>query len=413
LQHLEPNAAEWLRQDNGREPMAVDHTGRSLAPCCAVLLALALLAPEAAQAQVLVVGNDEKMIWDESGTIVNQAPGKDTVSIYDLKASPAAPKLLASLPLENSILGPPTNIAIAPSGEIALVANSVTQIEDGEDWKPVPDNKIYVIDLTVSPPRPIATIEGGKQPSGMAIDRKGDLALVANREDKSISVLAIAGKDVQVIDTIAMGDSVAAVAITPDGKHAIAVEPIANKIAWLDIDGQKVTYDKVDVVVGVKPYNVAITPDGKIAIVNDQHGGSDGSVDTVAIIDLEANRPRVIDYVVVGEGPEGLAISPKGNLAASLLIRASNGDHKAPYYHKNGSVAVLKINGTKVTKISEVEVGGTPQAIGFSPDGKYLYVGNFNEGDLSIFKVDGTKLVDTGSRMKLAGHPAALGVSPR
>ncbi len=70
---------------------------------------------------------------------------------------------------------------------------------------------------------------------------------------------------------------------------------------------------------------------------------------------------------------------------------------------------MLKINGTKVTKISEVEVGGTPEAIGFSPDGKYLYVGNFSDGDMSILKVDGTKLVDVGSRFKLEGHPAALG----
>src|SRR6266403_2185054 len=305
---------------------------------------------------------------------------------------PATPKLLATLQLENSVFGPPVNIAVAPSGGIAMVANSVTQVKDGDGWKPQPDNKIYVIDLKASPPKQIATIEGGKQPSGIAINKKGELALVTNRADNSVSVLSIAGKEVKLIDTVAMGDSVAAVAITPDGKHAIAVKNTANKVAWLDIDGQKVTYNKYDMIVGNFPYNVEITPNGKIAIVNNNgnSGAADGNVDTVAVIDLEQSPPRVIDFVVVGDGPEGLAISPKGNLAVSLLLRGSNADRKAFFYHKNGSIAVLKIDGKKVTKVSEVEIGGLPEGVGFSPDGKYLYAGNFMDADLSILKVDGT-----------------------
>jgi DNA-binding beta-propeller fold protein YncE len=381
----------------------------------AALVAVAVLVPAipAAQAQFMVVGNDEKVWWDDAGKQLNQPPGKDTVGIYDIKSA-ATPKLLATLQLENSIFGPPVNIAVTPSGDIALVANSVTQIKDGDGWKPQPDTKIYVIDLKASPPKQIATIEGGKQPSGMAINKKGDLALVANRADNSISVLSIAGKEVKLVGSVPMGDSVATVAITPDGKHAIAVKNTVNKVAWLDIDGQKVTYNKYDMIVGNFPYNVEITPDGKIAIVNNNGnaGAADGNVDTVAIVDLEAMPPRVIDFVVVGDGPEGLAISPKGNLAVSVLLRGGNGDKKAFYYHKNGSLAVLKVSGKKVTKIGEVEVGGLPEPAGFSPDGKYLYVGNFIDGDMSIFKVDGTKLTDTGKRMKLDGHPAAMRVSP-
>ena len=53
----------------------------------------------------------------------------------------------------------------------------------------MPDNKLYVIDLETSPPKLIDTVEVGKQPSGLAINRAGNLALVANRADNSISVL--------------------------------------------------------------------------------------------------------------------------------------------------------------------------------------------------------------------------------
>ena len=62
-------------------------------------------------------------------------------------------------------------------------------VADGAGWKPVPDNKLYVIDLTTNPPELIDTVTVGKQPSGMSINRAGDLALIANRADNSISVL--------------------------------------------------------------------------------------------------------------------------------------------------------------------------------------------------------------------------------
>jgi DNA-binding beta-propeller fold protein YncE len=398
-----------------KEPVASEATHRRFGR--AALAALAALMPivAAAQAQILIVGNDEKIWWDESGKAINQAPGKDTIDIFDLKANPAKPRLLTTLQLENSIVGPPVNLAVTPDNAIAIVANSLTPTKDGDNWKPGPDNKIYVIDLKASPPQRIATLEGGKQPSGLAISKKGDLALIANRGDNSITVLSIAGKEVKVIDTIAMGDSVAAVAITPDGKHALAAKNTANRIALLDIDGQKVTYNKYDMIVGNFPYNVDIAPNGEIALVNNNgnNGAADGNVDTVAVIDLKATPPRVIDFVVVGDGPEGLTISPKGNLAVSLLLRGSNADHKAFFYHKNSAMAVLKIDGKKVRKIGEVEVGGLAEGIGFSPDGKMIYVGNFMDGDMMVFKVEGTKVTMVGSRMKLSGHPASLRVAPK
>ena len=42
---------------------------------------------------------------------------------------------------------------------------------------------------------------------------------------------------------------------------------------------------------------------------------------------------------------------------------------------------MLKIDGKKVTKIGEVEVRGLPEAV-FSPDGRWLYIGNFNDEDI-------------------------------
>src|SRR3954453_19409712 len=359
----------------------------------------------------MIVGNDEKLLWDDDGKPVLSAPGKDSVLIVDL-ANPEDPKIVANLALKNSIVGPPVNLDIDPSGSIALVADSVDVTKDGDALKQVPDNKIYVIDLKSSPPKLAATVTGGKQPSGLSISPDGKMALVANRGDNSISVLSITGTDVKVTDTIAFPDSVAHVVFTPDGKRALAVRFPAHKISVLDIAGDKVTYNKVDIATGLWPYNVVVTPDSKLALTSDNggSGSSDGSVDTTSVIDLEANPPRAIDRVVVGDGPEGLAMSPKGDLAVAAILRGSN-NKKAFYYQKNGSVTVLKIDGKKVTRTQDIEVGGLPEAAMFTPDGKYLLIGNYMTEDFSILKVDGSQVTDTGKRFKVPGHPASARMS--
>jgi len=361
--------------------------------------------------EYMLVGIDTKAMWGDDGKVQNLAPGKDAVTIIDIGTDPANPKIVASLPLMNSVFGPPTNLAITPNGQLALVANSMDWVADGPGWKASPDTKLYVIDLTTNPPARIDTVAVGKQPSGMAINRAGNLALIANRADNSISVLSIAGKQVKLVDTVTIGEQVAHVAFTPDGKRALAVKHPGHKVALLEVDGQKVTYTKRDLAVGLWPYNLDITPDGRLALTADSGaagGASDGDVETVSVIDLEASPPRVIDKVVVGETPEGFAISPTGRLAVAVLLRGSNGAKTDWFYNRDGSVAVLKIDGKKVTKVGEVVVRSLPEGAVFSPDGKWLYVGNFMDSDISVLRVDGDTVTNTGTLLKLAGPPASM-----
>ncbi len=376
-------------------------------------IGLALGVSAAQAAPFMIVGNDEKLLWDDNGKPVLSLPGKDSVVILDL-ADPLAPKIVGNLPLKNSVVGPPVNLAIDPTNSVALVADSINTFKDGDAIKQGPDDKVYVIDLKAKPPKLIDTLTAGKQPSGLSINPAGTLALVANRGGKSISVLSIKGTEVKIIDTVDMGDEVSQVVFTPDGKRALATKFSAHKVAFLDVNGDKVTYNKaLDVPTGLWPYNVAVTPDGKLALTSDNGnaGTSDGSVDTTSVIDLGANPPRVIDRVVVGDGPEGLAISPKGNLAISMILAGSN-NKPAYYYHRNGHATVLRIDGKKVTKVKEIEVGGLPEAVAFTPDGRYVYVGNYLDQDISILKVNGTNVTDTGKRFKLPGHPASGRMSP-
>src|SRR5258705_516484 len=80
--------------------------------------AVAILAFSALFAQAapfMIIGNDEKFIYDEAGKVVLSPAGKDSVSIVDL-ANPENPKIVANLALKNSVLGPPMNLDIDPTG---------------------------------------------------------------------------------------------------------------------------------------------------------------------------------------------------------------------------------------------------------------------------------------------------------
>src|SRR5882724_904992 len=127
------------------------------------LTVLLAAGPASAGPNDILIGLDQKVSYGPDG-LVNGAPGKDEVLVMDV-TSPAKPVIRARLPLMNSLLGPPTNLQITPDGKLGLVANSVLHVQEGNSWKSVPDDKLYVIDLTANPPKLIDTVTVGRQPS--------------------------------------------------------------------------------------------------------------------------------------------------------------------------------------------------------------------------------------------------------
>ena len=100
-----------------------------------VLVLASAVWPLSASAELMIIGNDEKVVFDADGNRSFVAPGKDTISVVDI-TNREAPKILISFPLMNSIFGPPTNLAITADERLAIVANSADWVQDGASWKP-------------------------------------------------------------------------------------------------------------------------------------------------------------------------------------------------------------------------------------------------------------------------------------
>lgn len=371
-------------------------------------LAVAPAGPACAGMNDVLIGIDQKVIFAENGQTNIQPPGTDAVLVVDI-TNPAEPRIRASLPLVNSLIGPPTNLEITPDGRLGLVANSVNNVRDGDAWKSVPDDKLYVIDLDTNPPKLIDTVTVGKQPSGLDIARKGDLMLIANRAGKSVSVLSISGTTVKLVGDVPIGNEVAGVAITPDGKRAFGVMNLVNKVAVLEIDGQKVTYDKaMDIPAAFNPYNIAITPDGKYAIASATGaGGFNG--DALTVIDTSGPHPHVVSLASFGPGAEGFAIAPNGRYAVTPLLLGTGAKRSDPTYTPHAQAVLMSI-GTdgELRATSRQSLGGLPEGLAFSADSQYVYIGNFIDQNLQVFRIQGSELAPQGNPIKLPGQPASI-----
>lgn len=372
-----------------------------------LMAAAAWSAPALASPTDMLIGLDTKVAYPAEGQ-TNVQPGEDAVLVVDV-ADPTKPRIRASLKLTNSLLGPPTNLQITPDGRLGLVANSVNNVADGAAWKAVPDDKLYVIDLAAEPPKLIDTVTVGKQPSGLAISRRGDLALIANRDGKSVSVVAIDGTAVKPVAEVPMGNQVAAIAITPDGKRAFAVMNQINKVGVLAIDGRTVTYDKaLDIPAGFNPYNVDVTPDGKYAIVSATGaGGING--DALTVIDAAGPHPHVVRLATAGAGAEGFAISPDGKWAVTPLILGSSAKPSDWFYVKDGEAALLAVGADGALTVADRKpVGGLPEGVVFSGNSEYVFIGNYLDKNLQVFRITDGKLVQVGDAIPLPGQPASM-----
>jgi DNA-binding beta-propeller fold protein YncE len=377
-------------------------------------LALALLTlffSCGAAAQLAVSSNDGKAVLVNGANTVPPNPADDTVTIIDLGVSP--PKVLGEVKAPSSVVGPPQNVAIAPDESIALVSANM-KLDPADPKKTVPDNRVSVIDLKANPPVVIATLESGLGPAGISINRAGTLALVANRNEGTVSIFTISGKTVTAAGKVNLGNPTSgpsSVAFSPDGKMALVSRDGDHKISVLTIDGNRVEDTKQVMTGGFRPYAIQISPKGDVAIVGNQ-GGNTGDIDTINVIDLKGKAPRIVRTLDVGQIVEGLAFSNDGNYVALTAQDGSARVPNHPFYNEGGLVVVFSVNGANLTKVSEARIGKWNQGVVWSRDGKTLLAQNMVERSLSVLSFDGKNLKVTGE-IKVNGGPEGLRTAER
>ena len=374
------------------------------------LLVLPLLV-SAASAQIAVSANDNKAVLVNGATEVADNPAEDTVSINDLSSSP--PTVIGEVKAPASVVGPPQSVAVSKDESYALVTGAF-KVDPADPKKVVPNDTLSVIDLKAKPPTVLATLHAGKGAAGVSINPAGTLALVANRNEGTVSVFTISGNTLSPAGKIDFGNAESGpchAAFTPDGKMAIVTRDGDHKISILSVEGNTVTDTKKFMVGGYRPYGIEISAKGDVAVVGNQ-GGGQGDADTVTVIDLKASPPRVADTVSVGQTPEGVAMSGDGAFVAVTVMNGSNRAKTHPAFNDFGLLQVYSIEDTKLAKVGEAKVGHWCQGAAWSKDNKTVVVECMVEKNLQVFSFDGSSLKPIGT-VPLSGGGAGLRTADR
>ncbi len=383
------------------------------------LIALCVAFVATAQgADIIVSAQDGKFVRvDGRATFPEPAP-PDSLVVIDASQSPPAIKGVVE-GIEHTVQGPPQAVAVTPDGKLAVVAAPTRY--DYAAKKELFGNFVQLVDIESTPPKLLGRVDLGAHANGLTINRDGTLLLAAGH-DGTVKVLAIDGKSARMIDSVKVGEKrLSGISFTHDGKAAIVAQRDENGAAVLSVDGTAVKLTNERISTGVTPYAVDISSDGKWAVIGNTGvqgmaglvGRTAGDADLVTLVDVSARPFRAVQQISVANSPEGVAISPDGKWIVVSSMAGSNLTLDNPGRNKLGTVALFAIQNGVATKVNEVPGGEAAQGVVFTQDGKTVLV-QFNvERALAVFTIRDGKIVDTGTRIKLAAGPVSIRSMPR
>jgi DNA-binding beta-propeller fold protein YncE len=377
----------------------------------AYLIIVVLTTQSVTHAQIAVSANDGKVALVNGVNTPRPDPQPDTVTILDTSVTP--PRLIGEVQAPTSVTGPPHSVAITPDRTIALVTAS-TRIDPANPRATIPDNRVTVIDLKATPPVVLDTLQAGRGASGVAINREGTLALVANRTEGTISVFIINSKIVTPVGKVDLGapdSQPSQVMFAADGRIALVSRNADSRVSVLSVELSKVEYAKKDVLTGLQPYGMDITPVGDLAVVANIGTGATGGVDTISLVDMRLDPPRTIDQIAAGPVPEGISISPNGKYVAVTVMNGSNTVSTSPFFHDTAILKVFEIRAKKLEFVAETKIGRWCQGAGWTPNSSTVLAQCMVEKEIQLYTFNGKALKRSGE-IKLSSSPAGLRTAP-
>lgn len=377
-----------------------------------------LTAPLPLKRDLIASTNDAKYVRVAGCDTYPEDVGPDTLDIIDATDYP--PRIVASVVVDTSIVGPPQAVMITPDQKLAIVA--ATNRYDYATKRMILENHLQVVDLEAQPPCLLAKVDIGHHPHGLVISKAGDLLLVACT-DGFLVVLGIAGKTLNVLQEIKLSERrLASVAITPDGTAALVTLRDDQGVAVLPIiDGKVATVPSQRISSGVAPYAIEISSDGRWAIVGNvglgglppAAGISSGDQDSATLINLSQYPYRAVQYLTVPSIPEGVAISPDNRWIAVLAMDGSNLPRTNPGRNPQGQLLLFALSDKGAVEVARQPAGEAAQGVIFSADSQYI-LAQFNvEQQIAVYAVNEGALQDTGTRLPVAGGPSSIRATPR
>ena len=348
--------------------------------------------PSAAMADVIVSSNDGHTVANAQKKLVAAAPPEpDTITVIDVKSD--RPSIKATFDAPGSVVGPPGAIWISRDEAWGIVTSATKADAQAKPGGISPDDRVAVFDLTSNPPKVVQTITAGLGASQVRVSPNGNLALVANRAEGTVSVFGVKDKRLTQIGKVNTGNekSMPSAVVFVDDATALLTRGGDNMVSVLHIEGTKVLIDPRPITTGLAPYTMDINADHTLAAVSNM-GRGDGDEDSVSLIDLRSKPYRVAGTFGVPSGPEPMKFSPNGRY---LAIGAENGSTKpatGPFHHDNGLLGLYAVDGQTLRKVAESSTGPWIEAVAFSRDGRTVLLQGMQNRQIEVFGWNGETL---------------------
>jgi Lactonase, 7-bladed beta-propeller len=358
-----------------------------------ILLAAAVLSgtPVAAFADLAISGQDGKQV--RAGDGLPMMPTPDSVALIEFSSS-KAPKVIGSLNVCSTQMGPPSALAVAPDYSFVL---ATCPQKFGPDKKLVPDNTVSVIGLDdPTKPKLLQQVQAGMGATGIFLNKKATIALVTGTGDDTVTLFTV--KDRHLTQTSQVKLEAKAeprdVLIAPDGETAYALRFGDAKVTKLAIKGGQLSR-VADFDVGVQPDGGSISHDGRYLFVNN-FGGAPGTTKGNGATTVTDTRTGKITYAVeVGALPEDVVQSPDGKFVAVVVGNGSATVRNAANYNSVfGKLSLFAVGKGVLSPVAEAKIGHACQGVVWSDDGKRLLVQCSVERDIRTFDFDGKTLTE-------------------
>lgn len=258
----------------------------------------------------------------------------------------------------------------------------------------------------------VATINVGVTPAGLAITPNNLFAYVANNNNYAITnedTVSVVDLTTNLqIDTISTGSfNVQPYTVTMNaaGTKAYVTNSASTTVVVIDT----ATNTVIASIGGFDgPSGMVITPGGTFAYVNNYgsvFGAGSGFANTVRVVNLDTNT-IVGPPIIVGQAPASLAITPDG--AFVYVINYVNGNPGT------GTISIIRTSDNTV--VGTIPGFSGPFAIAITPNGKYAYVTNFGSNNfipigttVSVVDLASNTIVAT---IDLGIQPSGIAITP-
>jgi YVTN family beta-propeller protein len=211
----------------------------------------------------------------------------------------------------------------------------------------------------------------GDAPRDLAISADGRLAIACNNVSRNACIIDMDTRTVR--SYVDVGDRPLDAAVTPDGAYAVVCAADENYVRIIDLSTDTVVSS---LYIYQRPARVRISPDSQYAYVLNVAG-----TDMISFIRLDGADSAIETQLSAGQTGSmyvfisGIELSHDG---ATLAVCDSFNDF-------------LRLYDTATqTQVAAVPVGDFPLRVTFTPDDSLAYVGNTAGDDVSVVVVDGS-----------------------